>query len=735
MRKVRIVPSGFRPPWWRWLSRQGGPVGKASGVTACAAVLLLVVGAIGLSREPSTIGPAAARPPPFRTSDSDPATARQHAAAAATRLRVLFIRGPDGASTVNATERALVAQYARGHGLTPVWSAVSAARAYRQLRADGADVLLGVRGSQPAPDGIARTLSWGMSRQQVVGRADTGRIRSQSDLYTREIAAKRSSPVWPELQRLARSHPTMGLVRISETESPKVVLNRVSTGRYDLAVLDSLTLQSLLPGFLDLRVSYNLTEGDALSWAVRDDDPELLSSLNQFLNRKHLEIDVARTYRDDLPGLRERKTLRLITCPDAVDYYFDYGRLKGFEYDLVKRFAESHGMRLDVVVAHSHEEMKKLLLEGRGDVVAASLPEDSFGIESRIAYTRPYNYSAPVVVARASETPLTGVQDLAGRRVVLPAESPYLADLERLRKQGIDVQIAQTRPGVNTEATLFRVAHDVYDLTVIGSQQATAELDRQVNLKVQFPVTAPEPLVWAVRRSSTQLQTALNAYLGSIDHTGFYNVLYTRYITRPDPPKGDASLLAGVSRLSPYDDIVREYAERYDFDWRLIVAQMYQESRFDPSALSDAGAIGLMQLLPATAELFGGDDVNNPKTSIEAAVRYLNYLRGKFEDSLLLEDRTWFTLAAYNAGFNRVQSARRLAEKMHLDGNRWFDNVELAMIALSRPYDRDGETVRACRCGQTAVYVRNIRTLYNNYVRLTTAVRTADDAGIPDSRI
>lgn len=648
-------------------------------------------------------------------------------------LRVLYRRSDGGAGIANATERTLIRQYAASRGLRPVWIAAPKAKLYQQLLKGNADVLLGVHGDRASPAGIVRTLSWGMSRQQVVGRADTGRIRAISDLYTRDIALKRSSPAWAEMARLAEAHPTMGLVRIPEEVDPKTILKRVSSGRYDLAVIDSLTLQSLLPRFLDLRVAYNLTRGRALSWAVRRDDQALLGSLNQFLNRKHLEIGLARTYRDDLPGLRERKTLRLITYQDAVNYFVDYGRLKGFEYDLMKRFAENQGMRLDVVVAHSHREMKKLLLEGRGDVIAASLPDGSFGADGRVAYTRPYNYSAPVVVARASDPPLSGVQDLAGRRIVIPADSPYLADLERLQKQGIDVEIAQTRPGINTEATLFRVAHGMYDLTVIGSHEAKAELDRQVNLKVQFAITSPEPLAWAVRRSSTQLQTALNAYISSEYHTGFYNVLYARYLTRPDPPRGDAALLAGVSRLSPYDAIVHKYAERYDFDWRLIVAQMYQESRFDPGALSDAGAAGLMQLLPATAELFGGDKVNDPGASIGAAVRYLSYLRGKFENSLLLEDRTWFMLAAYNAGYNRVQRARRLAVKMHLDGDRWFDNVERAMMAMARPYDHDGEQVRLCHCGQTVIYVRNIRTLYNNYVRLTTAVRTADDAMVPDS--
>ena len=136
-----------------------------------------------------------------------------------------------------------------------------------------------------------------------------------------------------------------------------------------------------------------------------------------------------------------------------------------------------------------------------------------------------------------------------------------------------------------------------------------------------------------------------------------------------------------------------------------------------------------MQLIPTTAEQLGVSNTAHPETSINAGVRYLDYLRGMFEESLALEDRMWFTLASYNAGFNRVKAARKLANDMGLDGNRWFDNVELAMMKMAQPYKRDGETRRRCRCGQTVVYVREIRTRYFNYIRLTESLRIASARG------
>ncbi len=255
-----------------------------------------------------------------------------------------------------------------------------------------------------------------------------------------------------------------------------------------------------------------------------------------------------------------------------------------------------------------------------------------------------------------------------------------------------------------------------------------------MNLKTHFNLTEPLPHSWTVRKTNTILLTALNNFIKKEYRKRFYNIKYAKYIENPDVRKGNPSLLASIDRLSPYDEIVYKYAELYDFDWRLIVAQMFQESQF-PQAISYAGAEGLMQIIPDTAELLGINNLNDPDESINAGIRYLDYLRNKLEKDILLEDRTWFTLAAYNAGYNRVKRARDLAEKMNLDRDKWFDNVERAMLALARPYDKDGETLRYCNCGQAVIYVREIKTLYNNYVRLTETANLASNSDVNKEEI
>jgi len=175
--------------------------------------------------------------------------------------------------------------------------------------------------------------------------------------------------------------------------------------------------------------------------------------------------------------------------------------------------------------------------------------------------------------------------------------------------------------------------------------------------------------------------------------------------------------------ISPFDGLLRTYAERYNFDWRLIAAQMYQESRFDPNAVSDAGAIGLMQLMPATAKSLGVANPDNPEAGIHAGLKYLNRLRNRFDDHIPMDERTWLALAAYNIGYDRVRRARESARESGLDPDKWFGNVEVAMQQMNRSY-WESQSGSGCRCGQAIVYVSSIRSLYYAYRNLVLAAKS-----------
>ncbi|NKB36253.1 MAG: transporter substrate-binding domain-containing protein [Gammaproteobacteria bacterium] len=645
-----------------------------------------------------------------------------------TGLRVLL---PHAQEAFSSKEAELLRQYAAEQGTELVWLRPGdESQVIEHLRKGKGDIALGRSISSESKiekHDLEFTLPWGVSQQQVISRSDTGRINHLQDLGTRQIALRKSSPLWSYLRKQTESNTAMSLVVIPESESLQEVLQKVANAQYDVTIIDNLLVESALDDYLNLEVAFNASEADMMSWAVRASDVNLIASLNGFISRQYLQSQIAQSYKEDLPGLQSRKLLRLITYQSPSNYYLHAGKLKGFEHDLAKRFAESHKLRLDVVVADSHAHMQELLLQGKGDLIAASLPRGSVGENIELQFSRSYSHAAPVVVGRSQDSPLLDAKSLDGRRIVLPASSPYKQILQNLQQKGLGFELIVADASLNAETILYRVAMGMFDLTVIGAHEINAHFSRQINLRAHFSLSEPLPHAWAVRSTETLLLSSINDFLKKEYRKGFYNLLYTKYIDKPRALVGDTQLLAGVEKLSPYDDIVHKYAQDYDFDWRLIVAQMYQESQFDPNAISYAGAEGLMQIIPETADLLGLDDSYDPAASIQAGIRYMDYLRDKFEEEELQEDRIWFSLAAYNAGYNRVKRARKLAEKMNLNGNKWFDNVELAMLAMARPVWKNGEVERHCRCGQTVVYGRDIRTLYSNYVRLTRSGNTVSN--------
>jgi membrane-bound lytic murein transglycosylase F len=338
-------------------------------------------------------------------------------------------------------------------------------------------------------------------------------------------------------------------------------------------------------------------------------------------------------------------------------------------------------------------------------------------MEGGVAFTRPYNYVEQVIVARTDDVGLHDIADLAGRTVWVRPSSAYVGTLENVRSKGIDLTIAEAPEEMDTEEIIGMVASGDYDLTLADSHIADIEVNWRDDVKAAFPVTNLLPLSWAVRASNPELREALDEFLQREYRGLYFNIIYERYFRDAREIRTHRDERADlVGDLSPYDAIVKKYADVYGFDWRLIVSMMYQESQFNPRARSFAGAAGLMQVLPRTAGEFGFDDLQDPEEAIHAGIKYLDWVRDRFEPDLAVKDRMWFTLAAYNAGAGHVRDARRLARKLGLNPNVWFGNVERAMLLLSRAQYAQVAQYGYCRCGEPVRYVRDVRSRYNAYV-------------------
>ncbi|MFO7983126.1 MAG: transporter substrate-binding domain-containing protein [Desulfuromonadales bacterium] len=410
---------------------------------------------------------------------------------------------------------------------------------------------------------------------------------------------------------------------------------------------------------------------------------------------KHLD----ETFTGDLPEIIERKHLRVLTNFNRTNFFLHNGQLYGFEYSLMKEYEKflnsSIGRReLGLTVEFVPVERDRLipdLLEGRGDIAAAGLtitPQR----EKRVDFTRPYLRGIDeVVVTHRKVKGIESVEDLSGREVFVRSSSSYresLAGLNReFKKRGLDpVEIVKAGETLETEDILELVNSGAVEITTADSHLADiwSKVFDDIRVHPDVAVRTGGEIAWMVREDNPELKASLNRFLknytqGSLMGNIYFNRYFqgTQWITNP---------LSALQDDAPYIDLFKKYGKEYGFDWRLLLALGYQESGLIHQRTSHAGAVGIMQIRPSTARdpNVGIDDVSSLEKNIHAGVKYLAFLRDRYFDSPGIQKRQQvrFSLAAYNTGPRRIMEARQKAEKMGRDPDKWFRNVEIAVLGL-----------------------------------------------------
>ncbi len=539
-----------------------------------------------------------------------------------------------------------------------------------------------------------------------------------ADLAGMAISVRRSSSYYQTLVKIQQQVPSLNIHTVPETLSIENLLEGVASGKYAATVSDA-HLWHALSGYYDSLVTpIVLAEDRPLALMMRLGDTQLKVKVDEYLLAHQFTRHRQQTFTDDLPGLKERRRLRMITRNNAMTYFIYRGKQVGFEYELMKRFASEHDLRLEIVIPNSHAELLSYLNEGKGDVVASAMTITEERHE-QAAFTQPYNEVSELVVVHADDDSIASLQDLAGRTIHVRASSSFYTTLMALQDSVKGLDIAIVPDDVETEDILAGVEEGIYDLTMCDSHLLDIERAYGRRLKAALSIK-PTALGWAVRKDNSDLLAALNEYIKDEKGGLFFNMMKKRYFksTRAVARAKDSMRVGLSGQLSPYDELAKKYASQYGQDWRLITAQMYQESRFDPEAVSWVGAQGLMQVMPGTGEDLGFTDLHEPQESIHAGVKYMHQLINRFDHKLPMEVRIRFALASYNVGYGHVLDARRLAREMGWDPNRWFGNVEQAMRLLSQPDYYERARYGFCRGGQPVHYVKNIQNFYDAYVEI-----------------
>ena len=562
------------------------------------------------------------------------------------------------------------------------------------------------------------TLPIDQIHEMLISGATSSPPQTLTSLKNREIAVQRSTAFYETALALQETIPGLHLRLLPPELTREQILDLVSNRSIDITLQNSNFLRSALAGRADIHVIWTLPPRRSIAWGLRPDSPQLLGALNRFLYRHNLSNPEPERCTGDLPSLQQRGVLRLITRHNASTHFIWRGELLGFEYELASQFAEMHHMRLEVVIADEHRNMLPMLLDGEGDLIGAFWAQTPERAAQAVSFSRPYHYASELLIARTGSC-INNISDLNGRTVSVRRSSSYWNTLCELRRtSGINFLIQAVPEDIETEEIIARTAAGTYDLTVADSHILDLELTWRDDIESCFPLGNPIPHNWVVRQQNTKLLAAINAFIQQEYRGYFYNTTYNKYFGNAQQLrqlKQDDLLSHETGQLSPYDDIIRKYARQYDFDWRLIASQMYQESRFDPHAISLSGAAGLMQLKPYTAFEMGVRDSFAPEPGIRGGVKYLSTLYNRFEETLDPQQKIWMALAAYNIGLSHVQDARQLAAEQGLNPNVWFDQVEQAILLLSTPKYARSARHGYCRGEDATHYVQNIRKRYEGY--------------------
>jgi membrane-bound lytic murein transglycosylase F len=404
-----------------------------------------------------------------------------------------------------------------------------------------------------------------------------------------------------------------------------------------------------------------------------------------------------------------------------ASYFLQGGEQKGFEYELAEIFGRTLGLRVEVVASPPGVDAIAWLHEGKGDILAGLTTLE--GVPAGPVITsRPYFETIAHVVTNSDKLAPRALPDLAGQPVALHAESAYAYQLQRATQM---LALAPVLPAIIGEEDVRGILRGV----VTGRTAATVLIDPVAHLaqawypgklRTAWSLSQPVRLVWAVRPGQTELLQAIDEHLERVSRSGEKKILTEKYFPPPatlrTAQRAFEGSLSERRRLSRYDQVIARYAEEAGFDWRFVAALIFEESRFDHRRVSSAGASGLMQLMPFTAQLVGLKNLQDPHANIEAGVKYLSFLSRQFQDGRP-RDRLALILASYVMGLGHVEDGQRVARLRGYDPDCWGESMEHILPLLEDP-KYHSKTLFGYGQGREAVrYANAILERYDIYSR------------------
>ena len=452
-------------------------------------------------------------------------------------------------------------------------------------------------------------------------------------------------------------------------------------------------------------------------------------------NDKEKSTDVLNQKQDTISRLDEiieRGKLIAITNYNSTNYFIYRGQPLGYQFELLKLFAEHLGVKLEIIIKNDINESFEYLNSDKCDLIAIGLTITKER-NKLVDFTEPFNQTRQVLIQRKPDNwrkmktmdeinkqLIRDPLELAGKIIHIQKNTSFLQRLENLSDEIGDSIIIIEDPEKEVEELITALAKKEIDYTVCDEHIALVNQKYYPDIDVKTPVSFSQNIAWAVRKGENEFLNEINNWISGFKNSLTCRLIYNKYFKNPRSVNIARSEFHSIhgGKISQYDDIIKSISEKNNWDWRLIASLIYQESGFRPNAKSWVGAYGLMQLMPFTAAKYGIDSLSTPEEQIEAGLKFIQLIDKQLPEEISdKEERKKFILASYNAGIAHVYDARRLAEKNNKDPNIWTGNVDEFILLKSNPkYYRDPVVKYGyCRGEEPYNFVSEILERYEHY--------------------
>ena len=430
----------------------------------------------------------------------------------------------------------------------------------------------------------------------------------------------------------------------------------------------------------------------------------IMSSCSSISDREHVGID--------LKEIHKKGKLTVLLENSSLSFFEYRGKKLGFEYEILAAFAKSIHLPLELKVVSNSKDFFRLLNDGEGDILGANLAI-SLADKKIINYSEPFYFTEQVLIQRQNDTLIREPLDLIEKTIYVRKNSCFQKRLSSIQEEiGSKIAVKTFDNDPITEDLIEKVANGEINYTLAHENLARISKELHPNLNIQTKISFKQKIAFALRLKSPKLKKSLDLFLEKYCESNEFKELKKKYFDYlSNQVVIDFTFKNG--NLSPFDDLFKDAANKYSWDWKILVAISHKESRFNPNARGLGGAFGLMQFMPLTGRIYGVGPSSTPKEQIDAAMKMLDKTYRSWSSVPDPEQRMKFTLGSYNAGRCHIEDAQKLARDNGLNPNLWDGNVELMVKKLSDPEYYGSARLR---CGAyRGGAVSYVRTIYSNY--------------------